>query len=78
VVSDRQRAVDLAMVQNTIGSSDMRSVLKAQLSLESARLSLLQVQGERLTQRVNLHLALGDGLVKLPASSTRGDTLSSQ
>jgi NodT family efflux transporter outer membrane factor (OMF) lipoprotein len=78
VVNDRQRALELAVLQNKIGSSDMRSVLKAQLSLESARLSLLQVQGERLAQRVNLHLALGDSLVKLPASSTRGDTPSPQ
>jgi NodT family efflux transporter outer membrane factor (OMF) lipoprotein len=69
VVSDRQRSADLSAVQYQVGRVDKRSVLKEQLSVGSARLSLLQVQNEYLAQRVNLHLALGGSFVTLPASS---------
>jgi outer membrane protein TolC len=46
-------------VQFRVGSTDQRAVEQRQLSLYSARTTLLRVQSERLAQRVNLHLALG-------------------
>jgi NodT family efflux transporter outer membrane factor (OMF) lipoprotein len=61
VASDSRRSMDLATVQYKVGSTDLRSVLQEQLRLYSALLSLVQIQGDRLAQRVNLHLALGGG-----------------
>jgi len=61
VAADNRRSLELATVQYKIGSSDLRSVLQEQLRLYSTLMSLVQVEGERLAQRVNLHLALGGG-----------------
>jgi len=58
-VRDNERALELTTAQFRIGSTDQRSVEQRQLSLFSARTTLLRVQSERLAQRVNLHLALG-------------------
>ncbi|MBK7460222.1 MAG: efflux transporter outer membrane subunit [Betaproteobacteria bacterium] len=58
-VRDNERALELAKNQFRVGSADRRAVEQRQLSLQSARTSLLRVQSERLAQRVNLHLALG-------------------
>ncbi len=69
VVSDSRRSMELATVQFKVGSSDLRSVLQEQLRLVNTQLSLLQVESERLTQRVNLHLALGGGFGTLLAST---------
>jgi outer membrane protein TolC len=43
-------------------------VQQQQLALAAARTALLRVQGERLVQRVNLHLALGGGF-EAPAAA---------
>jgi len=59
IVADSQRTLDLEQTSYRIGKSDLRSVQQQQLNLFAARLSLLRVQSERLSQRVNLHLALG-------------------
>lgn len=69
VASDSRRSLELATVQYKVGSSDLRSVLQEQLRLVNTQLSLLQVESERLTQRVNLHLALGGGFGTLLAST---------
>ena len=69
VVSDSRRSMDLATVQYKVGRSDLRSVLQEQMRLVNTQLSLLQVESERLTQRVNLHLALGGGFGTLLAST---------
>jgi len=72
VASDSRRSMELATVQYKVGSSDLRSVLQEQLRLYNAQLALLQVESERLTQRVNLHLALGGGF-ETPAASTAAE-----
>lgn len=59
VAKDHETAVNLAELQYEVGKIDLLSVLQQRLRLFSARMSLLRVQGERLVQRVNLHLALG-------------------
>jgi len=56
-----QRALELAQVQYKVGKVDLRVVEQRQLALYGSRTSRLQVQSERLAQRVNLHLALGGG-----------------
>jgi len=53
------RALDLAQVRYKVGSGDLRAVLQQSVALYGARTALLQVQTDRLVQRVNLYLALG-------------------
>ncbi|HWN95382.1 MAG TPA: TolC family protein, partial [Methylomirabilota bacterium] len=59
IVTDNQRALELAQTSYRVGRIDMRAVQQQQLSLYSVRLTLLRVQSEQLAQRANLHLALG-------------------
>lgn len=61
VVSDNERAVELAQIQYRVGNIDLRAVEQRQLALYAARTSHLRVQSEQRAQRVNLHLALGGG-----------------
>ncbi len=58
-VSDNRYALELAETSYRVGTTDLRNVQQQQLSLNSALLGLLRVQSEQLSQRVNLHLALG-------------------
>lgn len=60
-VRDRARALELEQVRYRVGATDLRSVTQQQLALHGARSALLRMQAERLTQRVNLYLALGGG-----------------
>jgi NodT family efflux transporter outer membrane factor (OMF) lipoprotein len=59
VVIDNERGLELAQMNYRVGQIDLRSVQQQQLSLHLARQALLRMQSEQLTQRVNLHLALG-------------------
>lgn len=78
VVADNQRALDLANEQSRIGSGDLRAVRQQELALESARLALLAVRSSQLSERVNLHLALGGSFEppppEAPAASTPSAT----
>ena len=58
-VTDNQRALALAQTSYRIGKTDLRAVQQQQLNVQAARLALLRVQSEQLSQRANLHLALG-------------------
>jgi len=69
VTSDSRRSMELATVQYKVGSSDLRSVLQEQLRLYNTLLALVQIQSERLAQRVNLHLALGGGFDAAPGAA---------
>jgi outer membrane protein TolC len=64
-VADNQRAMELAQISFRVGSTDQRVVQQQQINLQSARLALLRVESERLSQRTALHLALG-GSFELP------------
>jgi multidrug efflux system outer membrane protein len=44
-----------------VGRGDLRAVQEQLLTVHIARQALLRLQGEQLSQRVNLHLALGGG-----------------
>ena len=71
MVRDNERALELALVQYRIGSTDQRAVEQRQLALYGARTTRLRVQSEQLAQRVNLHLALGGAFDELPALAAR-------
>jgi outer membrane protein, multidrug efflux system len=58
-VNDNRRALELVETSYRTGKADMRAVQSQLLDLQAASLSLLRVQSEQLSQRVNLHLALG-------------------
>jgi outer membrane protein, multidrug efflux system len=60
-VRANESAVGYARTRYEVGSGDLRGVQQQQLALHAARSTLARVQGERLIQRVNLHLALGGG-----------------
>ncbi len=60
-VLDNQRALDLVQTSYRTGRTDLRAVQQQLLGLQAARLTLLRVRSEQLSQRVNLHLALGGG-----------------
>ena len=58
-VVDHQRAYELVQIGYRTGTVDLRNVEQQLIDLNGARLTLLRVQSEQLSQRVNLHLALG-------------------
>lgn len=60
------RALQLAEVRYKVGSGDLRAVVQQSVALYGARTALLQVQTDRLVQRVNLYLALGGGFEPVP------------
>jgi outer membrane protein, multidrug efflux system len=59
VVKNNQGALEIANAQLEEGAIDTLSVLQIQARDVAARAGLIRIRGERLTQRVNLHLALG-------------------
>ena len=65
-VTANDRALGFARVRYDVGSGDLRGIQQQMLVLHAARTSLIQVQAERLIQRVNLYLALGGGFEPAP------------
>ena len=65
VVSEQQRALDLTQNRFEVGKVDRRAVEQQRLSLHSARIDLVNVSSAALTERVNLHLALGGSFAPL-------------
>ena len=60
-VRANESALGHARTRYDVGSGDLRGVQQQLLALHASRATLARVQGERLIQRVNLHLALGGG-----------------
>jgi NodT family efflux transporter outer membrane factor (OMF) lipoprotein len=58
-VAENTRALELTQVRYRVGSADLRAVQQQMLATGAARSALTRATGERLVQRVNLHLALG-------------------
>ncbi|MFO1394747.1 MAG: efflux transporter outer membrane subunit [Steroidobacteraceae bacterium] len=58
-LTDQQRALELEQQAYRVGRSDLRSVEQQQQQVQSARIAYTRALGEQLSQRVNLHLALG-------------------
>ena len=58
-VTEHARALELTQTRFRIGRADRRAVEQQRLSLQTARIALLNVRSDELVERVNLHLALG-------------------
>jgi NodT family efflux transporter outer membrane factor (OMF) lipoprotein len=56
---DRARSLEYTQTSYRVGKTDLRSVEQQQIELYSARIQLLRVRSEQLSQRVALHLSLG-------------------
>jgi outer membrane protein TolC len=70
VVEENRKAWELAKVQYEVGRVDLLSVLQMQARWLGGRISLIRIQNERLSLRVNLHLALGGSFeVAAPAAA---------
>jgi multidrug efflux system outer membrane protein len=72
-LADNQRALQLTQQAYQVGRGDLRAVQQQQLSVLAARTALLRVRSEELTQRVNLHLAIG-GTWEKPAAEHASTT----
>lgn len=58
-VQQNEIALTLSETQYRVGMIDLRAVKMQQVDLYQARMQWLRLQNERITQRVNLYLALG-------------------
>ena len=59
VVSDQRKALEYEQASYRVGRADMRAVQQQQQQVQAAQISYLRARSEELSQRVNLHLALG-------------------
>jgi len=66
-LAETERALGLARTSYRLGRTDLRTIQQQQLGVYAAQLALLRVQSEQLTQRANLHLALGGSFETPPA-----------
>lgn len=57
--AEQRRALELTETSLRVGRADQRGLEQQRLSTANARIALLAVQAEELSQRINLHLALG-------------------
>ncbi len=62
LVNSNEEAVNIARAELEEGAIDTLSMLQIQARVVAARANLIGFRGERLTQRVNLHLAVGGSL----------------
>jgi outer membrane protein, multidrug efflux system len=56
---EQQRALQLTETSLRVGRADRRALEQQRLNSANARIALLGVRAEELSQRINLHLALG-------------------
>ena len=54
-----EKAYDMSRAQYDVGQVDLLSVLQIQAKWIGARVGVVNITSNRLTQRVDLHLALG-------------------
>ena len=54
-----KKAYDLALARYDVGQTDLLSVLQIQSQWVGARVGVVNIRSDRLSQRVGLHLALG-------------------
>jgi len=59
VVDENTKALKLSRIEYEVGKIRLENVLVTQASWVAARIGLINIQSQRLFQRVNLHLALG-------------------
>lgn len=61
-VKSNQKAFELEQQLYEVGKTDMRAVQQQQLNLYANKITLLRIQNEKITQRINLYLALGGSI----------------
>ena len=71
LVADNAKVRKLSETRYRVGSGDFRDVLNDDLRLAASRTQLVTIRAQRLTQRVNLHLALGGGFEPAETVGTR-------
>jgi outer membrane protein TolC len=54
-----EKAYDMARERYDVGQTDLLGVLQIQAQWVGARVGVVSIKSDRLTQRVDLHLALG-------------------
>ena len=59
VLADQQKTLEYDQQSYRVGRQDMRGVQQQQQQVQAARVNYLRAKSEELSQRVNLHLALG-------------------
>ena len=64
---EQQRALELTETSLRVGRADRRGLEQQRMSAANARIAMLAVQAEELSQRINLHLALGGSFEIPPA-----------
>ena len=72
---EQSRALSLTEHSLQVGRSDRRALEQQRMAAADARIALLGVRAEQLSQRVNLHLALGGSFE--PTSPTKTSDASS-
>lgn len=72
-VREAVAARDLSEQQYRSGLADVLAVLTAERAALAAEASLIEIQRQRLTNRVDLYLALGGGFERSPAEAGSGD-----
>jgi outer membrane protein TolC len=65
----RIESVRVAVIRYRAGASDMLPVLQLQTSQYETQVELTQVRAGRLTNCIDLHLALGGGFNTAPAKA---------
>ncbi len=68
VLTESTEALRVAQVQFDVGKVDFLLVLQQQGQVVAAKVNLLNIQDQRLQQRVDLHLALGGSFEEIPAA----------
>jgi NodT family efflux transporter outer membrane factor (OMF) lipoprotein len=56
------RAFELEQKRFEVGKTDMRDVIRQQMDLLSSQMALIRIRSEKITQRINLYLALGGAM----------------
>jgi NodT family efflux transporter outer membrane factor (OMF) lipoprotein len=59
VLADQEKALEYEQQAYRVGRQDMRAVQQQQQQVQAARVNFVRARSEELSQRVNLHLALG-------------------
>jgi len=71
-LAQRTEAVRISRIQYTAGSTDLLSLLQLEAAQLSAQSAVIQLRDLQLTNRINLHLALGGGFDASPAGAGDG------
>jgi multidrug efflux system outer membrane protein len=70
VLADQEKTLEFDRQAYRVGRQDMRSVQQQQQQVQAARIGYLAARNEELSQRVNLHLALGGSFAEPVAPAT--------